>query len=322
MTPLLLALALNAAPPSEADRLFAEARELMKTRPAEACPKFERSFELDPALGTLLNFALCLEHTGRWASAWVRFNQAKEWAIRTHESDREKVAHDHAEAVAKKVSWIGLSTAVELPGLEVEVDRQRLRLTAPQSVPVDPGTHAVTANAPGHRSWSTTVDAPPTGGTVRLVVPTLEPLEKPAPPPPVAKVEPTPALPSASTDPVPVLVVNQPTTATPSRVPGVLVVTAGALLVAGGIVGLVYSLDVNQRAQAQRIDSPTSGSPSVTRGEFEVARTLFPASLAGIGVGALCSGLGIWLLAHKAEPVAVSLVLTSERSLITFSSMF
>ena len=51
---------------SSADRLFNEANGLVQTgHYAEACPKFEQSQKLDPAIGTQFNLADCFEHVGR-----------------------------------------------------------------------------------------------------------------------------------------------------------------------------------------------------------------------------------------------------------------
>ena len=79
------------APQSEAAKLFDEGRAAMKANDlARACDAFSKSHALEPALGTLMNFATCLEKQGKFATAWLRFNDAVAWAQRTHEAERER----------------------------------------------------------------------------------------------------------------------------------------------------------------------------------------------------------------------------------------
>lgn len=57
-----------------AQALFTEALKLMKSGAhAEACPKLEKSQELDPGMGTQFRLAECYEGVGRIASAWALF---------------------------------------------------------------------------------------------------------------------------------------------------------------------------------------------------------------------------------------------------------
>src|SRR4051812_19346522 len=73
----------SAAEQAAADALFNEAQRLVLAgRAAEACPKFVESQRLDPALGTILNLADCLEKIGQTASAWALFNDLQDTAQR------------------------------------------------------------------------------------------------------------------------------------------------------------------------------------------------------------------------------------------------
>ena len=56
---------------------------------AGACPKFESSYRLDPALGTLLNLANCFEKLGKIASAWARWEEAYQWATKNGDDRAE-----------------------------------------------------------------------------------------------------------------------------------------------------------------------------------------------------------------------------------------
>src|SRR5690349_12619904 len=94
-----------------ADQLYKEARALaQKGKHAEACPKFEASYKLDRALGTLLNLADCHEHVGKVASAWAEWNEAIDMAKRANDDKREKFATKRRNEIEPK-----------LPRLAVEV---------------------------------------------------------------------------------------------------------------------------------------------------------------------------------------------------------
>src|SRR5512144_1872661 len=60
---------------TEASRIFQQGRDLAKLgRFAEACELFARSYGLDPALGTAVNLADCLEREGQLRRAWALFD--------------------------------------------------------------------------------------------------------------------------------------------------------------------------------------------------------------------------------------------------------
>jgi hypothetical protein len=65
----------SAAEIDEAERLFEEARALLKSqRHPEACDRFARSFELGRLVSAQLNLADCAERAGRFAEAWRLFH--------------------------------------------------------------------------------------------------------------------------------------------------------------------------------------------------------------------------------------------------------
>src|SRR5512134_2148923 len=74
------------APPetTDADRLFEEGRALAKEkRYSEACDRFDRSFKLDPTVGTELNLADCHEQLGHLTEALRLFSDAADKSART-----------------------------------------------------------------------------------------------------------------------------------------------------------------------------------------------------------------------------------------------
>ena len=145
-----------------AEAAFAEARALIRRgQYAEACPKLEASFTLDPALGTLLNLSDCFERTGRTASAWVRYREAAAMAVQQGHREREAIARGRIAALEPQLCRLVVRTSSR-PNLEVTrdgvvVDRAAIGLP----VPVDPGAHVVTADAPGATRFTTRVEVPP-----------------------------------------------------------------------------------------------------------------------------------------------------------------
>ena len=184
-----------AAQPSEsiaqAEQLFEQARSLATAGDyAAACPMFEASYKLDPALGTLLNMATCYENAGKLASAWGRYRETISVATKVNDQQRIAIAREKAAALEPRLPKLTIR-ATAVPGLvvmrdDVPVDPAVLGA----GIYVDPGKHVITANAPGHRAVSveiTMVEAE----TKIVEVPALEKLPEP-PAPAVPAPAPTP----------------------------------------------------------------------------------------------------------------------------------
>ncbi|MCL4752247.1 MAG: hypothetical protein KJ015_18950 [Myxococcales bacterium] len=92
------------ASPSDAARaeeLFRHGRTLMEQgKYAEACEAFAESMRFDPALGTLLNLATCVERSGDTQRACSLFAQARDMAHEKGSVEREKF-------VATRLSQLG-----------------------------------------------------------------------------------------------------------------------------------------------------------------------------------------------------------------------
>lgn len=182
-----------------AEALFREGRSLIKQGKLEAgCDKMEASEKLESSVGTLLNLGDCREKLGKPASAWAAFRKAEALARRDgHDKKRQREAKRRAErlepALANLTVQVGPSSKSE--GLVVTRDGEALD---PElwgtAIVVDPGTHVVTAEAPGRRPWRTEISVGK-GGKRWVVVPTLERIPEPPPPPPVAT---TPTKPRAA----------------------------------------------------------------------------------------------------------------------------
>jgi hypothetical protein len=157
-----------------AESLFQDALKLIgNNKYAEACPKLEASNKLDPAVGTLFNLGDCYEHTGRTASAWSSFGEARRFAERLKDA-RSTDAAEREKALEPRLARLVVQISEKADGLVVLRDKKPVDAALIGSaVPVDPGKHTVEAQAPGREPWSTTVDVPDQPGTVTTVVPPL-----------------------------------------------------------------------------------------------------------------------------------------------------
>jgi hypothetical protein len=169
-------LALAADPPktdpAAAQGLFYEARTLMQQNKfAEACPKFEESMRLDAGLGTQFNLADCNEHIGKVTSAWAGFLEVAAGSKAANQAEREKLARKRAQALEPRLPKLVVDVIGTPAGLEVKRDGVAVGAAAwGTPIPVDPGSHRVTATAPGKETWETTV-ATAEGKVAHVAVP-------------------------------------------------------------------------------------------------------------------------------------------------------
>lgn len=156
--------------------LFDDARALMQRGDyGQACPKLEAASKLYAGSGVLLNLGDCYEHVGRTASAFVAFGDAAVAASRLELRDDEAEARRRQAALEPKLSRLVVRVAKEVPGLVVEDDGRPIDHPAwGIALPVDPGTHHISAEAPGRTRWSTSVDVGTTNATVTIEVPELK----------------------------------------------------------------------------------------------------------------------------------------------------
>lgn len=302
---------------SLADTLYRQARELSAAgNYAEACPKFAESYRLDPGTGTLLNLASCHESLGKLATAWVEYKEALVQSRRDRRQSRIEYAEQHMAALTPKLSrlTVTLASAADQAGLELSLDGVVVGVAAlGVATPLDPGTHTVTAKAPGKKPWSGSVEIAAVAGEQTLVIPALEAL----PPPPAAAPLRIAALPAA-----PAPVTPHADVARERPVPSSVYIAGGAtiaLAVAASITGGVYlnersSYDASGRYNADRAKSDhdslvalgvvnlalwiaTAGGAAATT-YFYVSRPAQPAPTAGFMLTPWASANGGGLLAR------------------------
>lgn len=162
----------TATDPAAAQGLFYEARTLMgQNKWTEACPKLEESMRLDPGIGTQFNLADCNEHVGKIASAWAGFLEVAAQSKASNQGERERLARKRAAALESRIPKLVVEVTGAPQGLEVKRDGIAVGTAAwGTPIPVDPGSHRVTATAPGKQPWETTVNVAE-AKTARVAVP-------------------------------------------------------------------------------------------------------------------------------------------------------
>ncbi len=181
----------SASDKTVAESLFRDGRELMdQGRIPEACRKLEESQRLDPALGTLLNMAVCHEREGKIATAWAEFNEAMVEARHEGRQDRYDFASDHVKSIEPNLPRLNIQVPreVRVPGLVVMRGDTPLGDGAWNTgLPVDPGEVKIVAKAPKYKPWTTTV-AIALKESKSVTVPKLELAPEPPKPPPTTTV--------------------------------------------------------------------------------------------------------------------------------------
>jgi hypothetical protein len=133
-----------------AEQLFMAGRAAMEKGDLKAaCERFAESHRLDPAAGTLINLADCLDRQGKIASAWQRWKEAVD-LLRPDDERRAAVA-ERARAIEARLPKLELRlSAAAPPGTVAERDGIALGSASfGISLPVDPGPHRIVAKAPG-----------------------------------------------------------------------------------------------------------------------------------------------------------------------------
>lgn len=180
-----------------AEGLFEQGRALMKEGKFEAaCPKFVESQKLDPGVGTLLFLGECYERTGRIASAWATFGEARSAARIAGDPKRDAMAQQRYEKLEPLLPHLVVNVK-EVPGLVVTLGPTPLSKGIwGTPIAVDPGDTEVRASAPGRREVTIAIHVEK-GETKTIEVPALEVVADATPKPldPPAIVPPPPAVP-------------------------------------------------------------------------------------------------------------------------------
>jgi serine/threonine-protein kinase len=281
-----------------AESLFNEARTLLdKGRFEEACERFSRSEQLDPAVGTLLNLGECYERLNKIASAWGAYRQAAALAVTRNDERRATLARRAAAKIEGRLAKLtitvdgGASSSVAITRNGVRVDPAAIDTT----LPVDPGPQVIAATAPDHQPWQTTLEL--AAGESRTVhVPELRPNPAPTAAPAAATERPAPPRDVAPRAPA------QTKIAVGLEIGGAVVLVGGFVL--GGLALSTWSTVLESCPDAT---CRNSADRDRLASDVSTAHTLATLSTVSVAAGtiALTSGVVLHLTAPK-HRIAVS----------------
>ncbi|MBK6518754.1 MAG: hypothetical protein IPG04_32595 [Polyangiaceae bacterium] len=141
----LACVALDArAEETPGERLFREGREALGRSELElACKKFRESYDVEKALGPLLNLANCEENRGRLVAARTLWTESR--SLSTESSEARTLANERLLTLDKDIPRLVIQLATGSPAAtRVELDGQLVTL-GPEPLLVDPGSHSIVA---------------------------------------------------------------------------------------------------------------------------------------------------------------------------------
>lgn len=289
---------------SAAQKLFDEGATLMgKKDYAAACPKIKASMDLEPTDGTVLRLAVCYQAMGKWSSAWGLFRESISRAEKATppRKDRKEMATKGIADVEKHLSYVTIEVKAEAraAGLEVKLDGEKVvDGMFGTAMPIDPGSHTLSASAPNKKPWETTFSIATTAEKKAVEVAKLE--DVPASPT-TAPTAPAPApsgtSPSKDVAPQPPAPAGTPTIA-------YVALGAGALFIGGAVFSRIKmgsELDDYRARCADQLtvvcDDPDG------RSRVRTWETLSWVS-GGVGLAALGVGVALIVTAPRGEKKA------------------
>ncbi len=282
--------------PAGAEKLYDDGSKLLSANDwAGACAKFEQSFALDAAPGTLLNLASCAEHDGKIALAWSRLKDARSLNLDTKSETRKKQIESFVNAAIARLEprlpYLTVKLKASPAGVSVLRDGQPTAVDV--ELPIDPGKHDIEASAPGYKTLTKAVVS--AEGARETITLELEPLPKGAPllepkGPPIERPA-VPPLPPAK---------KESAGMSPLRIGGIVVggvgiATLGATI-ATGVMALGKQGDLDDLGCAELQNGNLGCSPGTADQASEISgdgATLALVSTVTTFVGASMVGAGV-----------------------------
>ncbi len=271
---------------------------------ADALAKYKRVLVIRDTPNVRYRIGSSLERMGKIVQALESFGAAVRVGTASGSAaDAEVVraAQERIDTLSAKVVHVTLRLPTPPPsGAEVRVDGEAVPPTKLVDLPLDPGSHAVSATAPGAAPFRTSVDL--TEGArveIPIVLPaTADPM--PPPPPPAT---------------------SSPTAPHPYRTAGIVTAAAGGALLVGGVIVLaVRSGTIGDLESA----CPNGACPASRRDELQSAHDRAQAAgplgvaLVATGVAAVATGFVLVLLGGSEKSARLVPVPIANGGLLTF----
>lgn len=278
----------NAANSSAGQSLFDDGLKLKRAgQYQQALDKFQRSQEVSPSVGALVQIGECYVKLEKLASAWGAYHEGETLAARLNDPRRAEVAK-LAAALVPKLAHVTL-TVPSIEGLSVTRDGTKVDpATYNTEVPIDSGSYVVEATAPNRRPWSGKLEVAPSA-SVKLTIPDLElaPVVDTAPPKPI-----------------------EPPASSTQRTVGIALEIGGGAVLATGLIFGALTMGAWSSAEKTCPDGAckTNDAERTARPDVDRASTFGLVSTLGviIGAAALAGGVVLHLTAPKNVSVAPS----------------
>jgi hypothetical protein len=285
-------LTLAAATPARASEPAREARA------AAGCAEFEAALVQRPEPGVRIELAECYAQLGRTASAWAQYREVASAARQAGANELEATARKRTKALEDQLSYVTVNT---WKGQEVLVARDGTPVEGAvlgTAIPLDPGSHVITASAPGKRGWSKRIELGSHRDHVTVSVPplpddvSLSPdLREPAP------LAPEPAK-----------------TATFDSVQRTLGILAGALGIAGVATGTLFGVKAASdwsEAKEQCAPYPYCGEDGARLAKQAKISAMISTIGFATGIAGLSGGALLWFTAPRTHERTATATATS-----------
>jgi hypothetical protein len=269
--------------PTSAEQLFQEGRAALADDDYElARSHFEQSYKLDPALGTLLNLAVCEEKSGKLKSALAHLQEALHKA--GAEDQRRPLVVQRIARLDSRIPRLTIRPSRPFePSVNLSLDAKPLGMAEiGRTLRVDPGTHVFDCAGPnGERC---TIVFTLEEGQESVLVPTLSAPSAPARPPPVGSA-------LAASTPAPPMAPKQRAGAERA-----FAFAAGGFGLASIVAGLIAGAGVLHQKDLMAAHCDERGCDDEGIAAAERGKTLSTVSTLATGIGVVVMGASVVVL--------------------------